>query len=163
MPTLIGIVVLGVLQALLFGLVLARVKGTTFALVTLGFASVFCIFVRTNELSAFTGADFGLQGIIVPEFLSTTSQRFRLYFMMLTTALVIYLVYRRFVDSPTGRVCIANRENENRALMLGYDTYYFKLDALIISSITAALASFFHAIHQPIVSSNVASLLKTIS
>ncbi|NJN54696.1 MAG: ABC transporter permease subunit [Anaerolineae bacterium] len=29
-------------------------------------------------------------------------------------------MYRRFVDSPTGRVCVAVRENENRAQMLGY-------------------------------------------
>ncbi|MEZ4519770.1 MAG: branched-chain amino acid ABC transporter permease [Chloroflexota bacterium] len=162
-PTVIGIVVLGILQALLFGLVLARVKGITFALVTLGFASVFYIVIQSNELSAFTGADVGLQGIIVPDFLSTSTQRFRLYFITLTTALGVYLVYRRFVDSPTGRVCIANRENEERALMLGYNTFYFKLTALIISSITAALAGFFHAVHQPIVSPNVASLGWTVA
>jgi branched-chain amino acid transport system permease protein len=162
-PTIIGVVVLGVAQALLFGLVLARVKGITFALVTLGFASVFYIIIRSNELSAWTGADVGLQGIIVPEFLSTSENRFRLYFVTLTTALGVYLVYRRFVDSPTGRVCIANRENEDRALMLGYNTYYFKLTALILSSITAALAGFFHAVHQPLVSPNVASLGWTVA
>jgi branched-chain amino acid transport system permease protein len=162
-PTIIGVVVLGMAQALLFGLVLARVKGITFALVTLGFASVFYIIIRSNELAVWTGADVGLQGIIVPEFLSTSENRFRLYFITLTTALGVYLVYRRFVDSPTGRVCIANRENEDRALMLGYNTYYFKLTALIISSITAALAGFFHAVHQPLVSPNVASLGWTVA
>lgn len=162
-PTLVGIVLLGILQALLFGLVLSRVKGITFALVTLGFASVFYIVIKSNELSAFTGADVGLQGIVVPSIISTSTQRFRLYLITLTTTLIVYLVYRRFVDSPTGRVCIANRENENRALMLGYNTYYFKLTALILSSITAALAGFFHAVHQPIVSPNVASLGWTVA
>ena len=59
-----------VLQALLFGLVLARVEGITFALVTLGFASVFFIVVQSTELQTYTGADVGLQGVIAPEFLS---------------------------------------------------------------------------------------------
>ena len=52
-------------------------------------------------------------------------------------------MYQRFVNSPTGRVCTAIRENENRAQMLGYNTFHFKLIALIISSITAALAGTF--------------------
>ena len=67
------------------------------------------------------------------------------------------------MDSPTGRVCIASRENEDRALMLGYNTFYFKLVALIIASITAAFAGFLHTVHQPIVSPNVAGLGWTVA
>ena len=162
-PTLLGVLALGVLQALLFGLVLARVKGITFALVTLGFASVFSIMVRANEFSEWTGADVGLQGVSVPAILNTSTNRFQLYIVTLTVTLLVYLVYKRFVDSPTGRVCIANRENENRALMLGYNTFHFKLVALTLSSITAALAGFFHTVHQPIVSPNIASLGWTVA
>lgn len=162
-PTLLGVVVLGVLQALLFGVVLARVRGVTFALVTLGFASVFYIMVRANEFSQFTGADVGLQGVIVPDFLNTSTNRLQLYVITLTVMLLIFVIYRRFVDSPTGRVCIANRENEGRALMLGFNTFHFKLVALTLSSITAAVAGFFHTIHQPIVSPNIASLGWTVA
>jgi branched-chain amino acid transport system permease protein len=161
--TLLGIVILGVLQALLFGLVLPRVQGITFALVTLGFASVFFIIVQSSELAEWTGADVGLQGVIVPEFLNTTNERFRLYAIALLATFIIYLIYRRFVDSPTGRVCIANRENEDRALMLGYNTFHFKLVALIIASITAAFAGFLHTVHQPIVSPNIAGLGWTVA
>ena len=161
--TLLGIVILGVLQALLFGLVLPRVQGITFALVTLGFASVFFIIVQSSELAEWTGADVGLQGVIVPEFLNTTNERFRLYAIALLATFIIYLIYRRFVDSPTGRVCIANRENEDRALMLGYYTFHFKLVALIIASITAAFAGFLHTVHQPIVSPNSAGLGWTVA
>lgn len=162
-PTLVAIVLAGILQALLFGLVLPRVKGITFALVTLGFASVFEIVVKSNEMVAYTGADVGLQGVIVPAWLNTSNERFRLYLIVLFVTFFVYLVYRRFVDSPTGRVCIATRENEGRALMLGYNTFYFKLTALILSSITAALAGFFHTIHQPIVSPSVAGLGWTVA
>jgi branched-chain amino acid transport system permease protein len=161
--TLLGVFVLGILQALLFGIVLPRVKGITFALVTLGIASMFFIIVQTSELAEWTGADVGLQGVIVPEIINTSNERYRFYLISLLATFVIYLIYRRFVDSPTGRVCVANRENENRALMLGYNTFYFKLTALIVSSITAAFAGFLHAVHQPIVSPNIAGLGWTVA
>ncbi len=161
--TLLGIVVLGIIQAIILGLVLPRVKGITFALVTLGIASMFHIVVQASELTKWTGADVGLQGVTAPEFLSTSNERFRLYLIVLLATFLVYLIYRRFVDSPTGRVCVAIRENEDRALMLGFNTFYFKMAALILSSITAAFAGFFHTIHQPIVSPNVAGLGWTVA
>lgn len=163
LPTLAGIVVVGVLQALLFGIVLPRVKGITFALVTLGIASVFFIIIQSSELAQWTGADVGLQGVIVPDVINTTNERYRLYLVALLSLFFIYYIYRRFVDSPTGRVCVATRENENRALVLGYNTFYFKLVVLIIASITAAYAGFLHTVHQPIVSPNVAGLAWTVA
>lgn len=161
--TLLGLVVVAVVQALLFGVVLPRVKGITFALVTLGLASVFHIVVQSTEMSEWTGADVGLQGVIAPAWLNTNTARFQLYLLTLLATFLVYLIYRRFVDSPTGRVCIAIRENEGRALMLGYNTFLFKLVALVVASLTAVLAGFFHTIHQPIVSPNVASLGWTVS
>lgn len=152
-----------VVQALLFGLVLARVRGITFALVTLGMASVFHILVMSRELGEYTGADVGLQGVIVPDYISPATERLRLYFVALALLTLVYLLYRRFVDSPTGRVCTAIRENENRARMLGYNTFYFKLAALMLSSLTAALAGALHTIFQPIVSPNVAGLGYTVT
>lgn len=161
--TLLGLVVVGVVQALLFGVVLPRVKGITFALVTLGLASVFQIVVQSTEMTEWTGADVGLQGVIAPEWLNSNTARFHLYLLTLLTTFVVFLIYRRFVDSPTGRVCVAIRENEDRALMLGYNTFLFKLVALIVASLTAVLAGFFHTIHQPIVSPNVAGLGWTVA
>ncbi|MCP4422253.1 MAG: branched-chain amino acid ABC transporter permease, partial [Chloroflexi bacterium] len=105
--TLGGIVVVGIIQAIILGLVLPRVKGITFALVTLGIASMFHIVVQASELAEWTGADVGLQGVTPPEFLSTSNERFRLYLIVLFVTFLVYLIYRRFVDSPTGRVCVA--------------------------------------------------------
>lgn len=160
--TLVALVVISVIQALLFGILLPRVKGITFALVTLGIASMFHIIIRSSELAQWTGADVGLQGVITPDFISTATARFQFYLLCLVSTGVIYLLYRRFVDSPTGHVWVSIRENENRALMLGYNTFYFKLIALIIASLTAAYAGFLHTIHQPIVSPDVASLGWTV-
>jgi branched-chain amino acid transport system permease protein len=83
--------------------------------------------------------------------------------IVLAVTVAVYLIYQRFVDSPTGRVCLAIRENEDRALMLGYNTFYFKLVALIVASITAAIAGLFHTLHQPIVSPNVGGLAFTVT
>jgi branched-chain amino acid transport system permease protein len=159
---LIGIVVLGVVQALLFAVVLPRVKGITFALVTLGIAAVFDILVKSQELNAYTGADVGLQGVPRPLGLSPVDDRLRFYYIALIFAVVVYLVYKRFVDSPTGRVCVAARENENRALSIGFNTFYFKLAALLVASITAALAGTLHTLYKPIVSPEIASLNFTV-
>jgi len=159
---LIGIVVLGVLQALLFALVLPRVKGITFALVTLGIAAVFDILIKSQELNRFTGADVGLQGVPRPAGLSPVDDRLRFYYIALFFAVVVYLIYKRFVDSPTGRVCIASRENENRALSIGFNTFYFKLAALMVASITAALAGTLHTLYKPIVSPEIAGIGFTV-
>jgi len=88
--------------------------------------------------------------------------RLRFYYLALLFAVVVYLVYKRFVDSPTGRVCVASRENENRALSIGFNTFYFKLAALMVASITAALAGMLHTLYKPIVSPEIAGLGFTV-
>jgi branched-chain amino acid transport system permease protein len=86
----------------------------------------------------------------------------RFYFIALAFTVLIYLLYRRFVDSPTGRVCIAVRENEDRARMLGFNTFYFKLAALTVASVTAALAGLLNALYKPIVSPEIAHMSYTV-
>ena len=154
--------VAGAVQAVLFGIVLPRVQGITFALVTLGMASAFHVLVLSSELGKYTGSDVGLQGVTIPDWISPATHRLTLYFVALAALVLIYAVYLRFVNSPTGRVCTAIRENEGRAKMLGYNTFYFKLAALLLSSITAALAGMLHTIYQPIVSPSIAGLGYTV-
>ena len=161
--TFLWVMVAGVIQALLFAMVLPRVKGITFALVTLGLASVFNILVLSTEMGKYTGSDVGLQGVAVPDFINPATERLRLYFITLFILVLVFMIYKRFVNSPTGRVCTAIRENEGRALMLGYNTFYFKLAALLLSSLTAALAGMLNTIYQPIVSPNIASLGYTVN
>jgi len=163
LPTIGLVIVAGVIQAFLFGMVLPRVQGITFALVTLGMAAVFHIVIQSREMGPYTGADVGLQGVFTPEIINPSTERLRFYFLAMVFMFVVYFIYVRFVNSPTGRVCIAIRENENRAQMMGYNTFYFKLVSLTIASITAALAGVLHTLFQPIVSPNVASLAFTIS
>jgi branched-chain amino acid transport system permease protein len=162
-PTLGLVIVAALVQALLFSLVLPRVRGITFALVTLGFAEVFRIIVQSREASQYTGANVGLQGVIPPEFLNPTDHRLRFYFLVLALTVVAYMACRRFVNSPTGRVCVATRENEGRVRMLGYNPFYFKLAALVLSSLLASMAGMVHALYKPIVSPGIASITFTVN
>jgi branched-chain amino acid transport system permease protein len=162
LPTLGLVTVAGVLQALLFGIVLPRVSGLTFALVTLGIASVFDIVIRTREAAEFTGADVGLQGIPRPDFINPASARLTFYYLALVIAILVFLLFKRFVNSPTGRVCIAIRENEDRAKMLGFNTFYFKLAALILAAIAAGYAGAMNALYMPIVSPDIATMGYTV-
>ena len=157
------IIVTAILQALLFSLVLARGKGVTFTLVSLGLASMFHIIVMSSELVDLTGADVGLQGVIVPEFINPANQRLRFYALAVLLLVGVYIFYRRFVNSPSGRVSVAIRENEGRAKMLGYNTTIYKIFVLMISSLTASFAGFLHALYQPIVSPNVSGLGYTVT
>jgi branched-chain amino acid transport system permease protein len=161
---LVVVLIAALLQAVLFALVLPRVKGIAFALVTLGIASVFWIVIQSSDLQRWAGAEIGLQGVKAPVwFLDTTNERFVFYLLCLALMVLTYVVYTRIIDSPAGKVFHAIRENENRALMLGYNTFWFKLMALVVASITAALAGVLHTMHQPIVSPNVAGLGFTVT
>ncbi|MCE5209814.1 MAG: branched-chain amino acid ABC transporter permease [Chloroflexi bacterium] len=150
-------------QALLFSLVLPRVKGITFALVTLGMATVFHIVITSTDLTNWTGSDVGLQGYTVPEFINPASEKFRFYAIALIILVVMFILYKSFVKSPTGRVCVAIRENEDRAKMLGFNTANFKIVAMIISSFTAATAGTLHALYQPAVIPSIADLSFTVT
>ncbi len=158
------VLVAAVLQALLFGVVLPRVQGISFALITLGIASMFWIVIQSSDLSSFAGAEIGLQGIPTPaRYLDSTNERFIFYLITLAVLVGVYVLYTRIVDSPLGKVANAIRDNEDRALMLGYNTLWFKLAVLIVASITAALAGVIHTIHQPIVTPGIAGLGFTVT
>jgi branched-chain amino acid transport system permease protein len=128
----------------------------------LGISQVFFIIIQSRELADYAGAEIGLQGVTPPDFLNPVDQRMRVYFICLAAMWLVYFFYKRFVDSPTGHVCVAIRENEDRATMLGFNTYYFKLVALIVSAITAAMAGTMHALFNPIIRPGIASSGYTI-
>jgi branched-chain amino acid transport system permease protein len=158
------VALLAIVQALLFAVLLPRVQGLSFALVTLGIAAVFWIVIRSSDLARWAGAEIGLQGVRPPVwFLDTTNERFVFYLLTVAIFVGVYVLYTKIVDSPAGRVLVATRENEERAVMLGYNTFWFKTLALVVSSLTAVLAGVLHTMHQPIVTPNVAGLGFTVT
>ncbi|HEY0071832.1 MAG TPA: branched-chain amino acid ABC transporter permease [Chloroflexia bacterium] len=157
--------VLGVaiLQGLVIGVLSLRVRGVYFAMVTLAFAQMFFILAEATDLREWTGAEDGLHGIPVPDWLSPTNERLRFYYVALAFAVVMYLIARRVVESPVGRVMVAIRENEGRAQMIGYNTFVYKLTAMMLSGMLAALAGLVNALWNVNANPNMLSVGTTIN
>jgi branched-chain amino acid transport system permease protein len=138
----IGIVVGVVAAALLglvFGLVAIRRQGIYFAMVTLALAQmVFFVCLQVP----YTGGEDGLQG--VPRgnlfgLLSLASDT-TMYYVVLAVFVACFLGILRIVTSPFGQVLKMIRENEPRAVSLGYEVDRYKLLAFVLSAALAGLA-----------------------
>lgn len=153
---------LGVVIALIKGFVGLRIKGLYFALFTLAFAEVFFILAGNRILVNLTGAEDGFT-FDVPDFLNVTQNRLFFYYLALMAMVAAFLLIRRLMNSPTGRVLHALRENEERAQMLGYNTFYFKLIAIIVAGVLATGAGVLRGIALKGASPNVLGLDFTIT
>lgn len=154
--------VVSVIIALVMGFVGLRIKGLYFALFTLAFAEILYILAGNRVLVNLTGAEDGFT-FDVPDFLNMTTNRFFFYYLALFVLVLSFLVVRRLMNSPTGRVLHALRENEERAQMLGYNTFYFKLIAIIIAGVLAGSAGVLRGLALKGASPNVLSLDFTIT
>lgn len=133
-----GTLVATVLGAL-FGILAIRRQGIYFAMVTLALAQlVYFVFVQ----APFTGGEDGLHGVPRGELLGFISLRDNLamYYFVFAVFLFGFAVIQRTVHSPYGQVLKAIRENEPRAVSLGYNTDMYKLVAFVISAALAGLA-----------------------
>jgi branched-chain amino acid transport system permease protein len=159
---LLAVVVIALLQSLIFGILSLRVKGVYLAMVTLAFAEMFFILSEAGDFRQYTGADDGLHGFAIPAYLSPTDYRTTFYFLTLAFFVTVFLVARRLVDSPTGKVMVAIRENDERATMIGYNPLWFKLIAFMAAGVFASLAGALSAIYNISVTPAVLSAFRTI-
>ncbi|GAB4576049.1 MAG: branched-chain amino acid ABC transporter permease [Anaerolineae bacterium] len=142
---LLALLVSGLLS-LILGLVSLRIKGVYFAIFTLAFAQVFFILARNRLLADLTGAEDGFF-FTAPEWLNpVVKNRLTFYYVTLVTLVLVYLFIQRLINSPTGRVFQAIRENEQRASTIGFNTLQYKLFAIIASGMLASLAGTLHVV-----------------
>jgi len=135
---LAGIAVGGGL-GLLFGLVAIRRQGIYFAMVTLALAQM-VYFVCLQ--APFTGGEDGLQGVPRGSLFGALSlaSDLTLYYVVLAIFVACFLFIGRVVTSPFGQVLKMIRENEPRAISLGYEVDRYKLMAFVLSAALAGLA-----------------------
>jgi branched-chain amino acid transport system permease protein len=162
-PTLQVVIAAAVVLAVIIGVVSLRVRGVYFAMATLAFAGMFYILIQATDLRDITGAEDGLHGIPSPSWLSPTGDRLLFYFVALAFCVVMYLIARRVVESPPGRVMVAIRENEPRAQMIGFNTFVYKLLAVTLAGVMAALAGVLSALWNLNATPEVFSTDTTIS
>jgi branched-chain amino acid transport system permease protein len=136
-------IVLGVAAAcalsVITGLIAIRRQGIYFAMITLALSQLlFFIYLQTP----FTHGEDGIQGIPQGMLFGIfdLSKATTLYYVVLTIFLLGFLLIYRAINSPFGEVLKSIRENEQRAISLGYKTDQYKFLAYVLSGSLAGLA-----------------------
>ena len=121
------------------GLLAIRRQGIYFAMITLALAQMVFFFCLQ---APFTHGEDGIQAVPRGKLFGfiDLSNTLVMYYVVLAIFLAAFLFIYRIVNSPFGQVLKAIRENEPRAISLGYDAEKYKLLAFILSATLAGLA-----------------------
>ena len=142
MPVAIGLLAgtaVGAAIGLVMGLLAIRRQGIYFTMITLALAQMlYFVWVQMP----FTGGEDGLQGVprgTLFGFIDLGNDT-QLYFVVLAITIAAFGLIVRVIHSPFGQVLKAIKENEPRAVSLGYDVHKYKLLAFVLSAALAGLA-----------------------
>src|SRR5438105_1906691 len=121
------------------GIVAIRRQGIYFAMITLALAQMMYFFALQAR---FTGGEDGIQAVPRGKLLGVIDlgDQMTMYFVVLAIFLACFLFIYRIIHSPFGEVLKAIRENEARAISLGYKTERYKLVAFVLSATFAGVA-----------------------
>jgi branched-chain amino acid transport system permease protein len=121
------------------GLLAIRRQGIYFAMITLALAQMIYFFALQAK---FTGGEDGIQSVPRGVMLGILDLRgtLTMYFVVLAIFIAGFLLIYRIVHSPFGQVLKAIRENEPRAISLGYKVDQYKLIAFVLSAALSGLA-----------------------
>ncbi len=127
------------LLGLAVGALAIRRRGIYFAMITMALAQL--VYFVCLE-APFTGGENGLQGLPRGALLGVLLLKsdVGMYYFVLAAFVAVFVFIRRVVHSPFGQVLKAIRENEPRAISLGYEINRYKLVAFVLSAALAGLA-----------------------
>ncbi len=136
---LAGTLVAAVL-GLAFGALAIRRQGIYFAMITLALAQM--VFFFSLQTPKFTGGEDGIQAVPRGKLLGLLdlADDRALYFVVAAIFMGGLLLIYRIIHSPFGQVCKAIRDNEPRAISLGYRANQYKLAVFVLSAALAGLA-----------------------
>jgi branched-chain amino acid transport system permease protein len=123
----------------LFGSLAIRRTGIYFSMITLALSQM--LYFVVLQVKA-TGGEDGLQGVPRGKLFGfiDLSDSLSMYYFVFAIFIIGFAIIYRTIHSPFGQVLKAIRENEPRAISLGYDVAKFKLLAFVISAALAGLA-----------------------
>ncbi|WP_116288748.1 branched-chain amino acid ABC transporter permease [Ensifer sp. LCM 4579] len=142
LPPELGLLV-GVVGAALLGAVIGffaiRRQGIYFAMITLALAQMFYFFCLQAE---FTHGEDGIQSVPRGHLFGSIdlSQSTNMYYFVLAVFIIGIGVIWRIINSPFGMILKSIRENETRAISLGYSVRNYKLAAFVMSAALTGLA-----------------------
>src|SRR5678815_1551403 len=124
---------------LVAGALAIRRQGIYFAMITLALAQMVFFFCLQ---APFTHGEDGIQSVPRGKLFGVLdlSNTLVMYYVVLAIFLAAFLLIFRIIHSPFGNVLKAIRENEPRAISLGYDAERYKLLAFVLSATLAGLA-----------------------
>jgi branched-chain amino acid transport system permease protein len=127
------------------GMLAIRRSGIYFAMITLALAQMVFFFCLQ---APFTHGEDGIQSVPRGRLFGfiDLAQPLAMYYTVLVVFLAGFLLIYRIIHSPFGQVLKAIRENEPRAISLGYDADRYKLMAFVLSATLAGLAGAVKAI-----------------
>ena len=133
-----GTLVAGVLGVIVGGVAIRR-QGIYFAMITLALAQMMYFFALQVK---FTGGEDGIQSVPRGRLFGIIdlTGTMAMYAFVVVVFLAAFVLVYRIVNSPFGEVLKAIRENEQRAISLGYKTERYKLVAFVLSATFAGLA-----------------------
>ncbi|MBB4567363.1 branched-chain amino acid ABC transporter permease [Rhizobium leucaenae] len=141
-PPELGILI-GVAGAALLGLIMGfvaiRRQGIYFAMITLALSYMFYFFCLQAK---FTQGEDGIQSVPRGYLFGVIdlNNSFNMYYFVLAVFIIGVLIIWRFINSPFGMILKSIRENEQRAISLGYSVAHYKLGAFVMSAALAGLA-----------------------
>lgn len=142
LPVELGILV-GVAGAAVLGLIMGffaiRRQGIYFAMITLALSQMFFFFCLQ---AGFTHGEDGIQSVPRGHLLGfiDLNNSTNMYYFVLAVFVIGMVVIWRFINSPFGMILKSIRENEQRAISLGYSVARYKLGAFVMSAALAGLA-----------------------
>ena len=156
---IVGALVLCGVLGLLVALMSLRLRGVYFAMFTLAVAEMFYIYFGRLAL---TRAEDGFSITSLPDWLDPTRSRLTFYYIVLVAFILTFIFLRRLIHSPTGTVLLAIRENEERARTIGFNTLNYKVMAITVAGMLAALAGILQVVFNKKVGPELLSLNYTV-
>ncbi len=129
----------GAALGVIAGVIAIRRQGIYFAMITLALAQMMYLVALRAKL---TGGEDGIQAVPRGHLFGVLdlNVEMNMYAFVLVVTLAAFFLIYRIIDSPFGEVLRAIRENEPRAISLGYSTDRYKLMAFVLSATLAGLA-----------------------
>lgn len=151
LSVVVGIIISSIVSAICGALTL-RLKSHFYAMFTLAISGLFLVVAEKWRTVTRGNDGFTFRA---PEIFR---ERLYFYFLVLVCLVVVFILLKRLVASPFGKVLVAIRENEQRTRSLGYKTLGYKIIASVIAGSVASLAGSLYVISLRFVNTSVLTM-----
>ncbi|MBE4909266.1 branched-chain amino acid ABC transporter permease [Bacillus luteolus] len=144
----VGAILAGIVSYIV-GLLSLRLKSHFYAMLTLAFSGLFLVLAEKWRTLTYGNDGFTFP---IPDYLK---DRLTLYLISFGLMVLVFIILKRFTESPLGRVLQAIRENEPRTESLGYNVLHYKIIASVVAGVIASLSGSLYVLTLRFVNTSV--------